>query len=166
MENVCEQSEKTSFSLVGTVNVIFCSWRQLSCCSHCPRCSLNPGLARHESRGWRKTPRAVGTADTFLLSWLVQEPWPQNRCILPSHCRPHGTQPGHSSNAVAFQVELTLAYDLGITFYLCSLRNLIKVKHQSWYQAILFEVWMTPGLGWRGSWQNGRITGTLLKEFH
>ena len=32
---------------------------------------LNTGEARHEIRVWKETQGAVGTADTFSLSWLT-----------------------------------------------------------------------------------------------
>ena len=51
-----------------------CSWCQLSPCSHFPHCLLNPGLARNELKGWKKMQGATGTADTFILSWLMQQP--------------------------------------------------------------------------------------------
>ena len=37
-------------------------------------CALfaDPGQARCELRGWKKTRAAVETADMFILSWLVQ----------------------------------------------------------------------------------------------
>ena len=31
------------------------SQHQLSCCSQCPHCLLNPGQARRELRGWKET---------------------------------------------------------------------------------------------------------------
>ena len=43
-------------------------WCQLSCCSHW---SLNP---RGKLRGWKKMWGAIGTADTFILSWLAWQP--------------------------------------------------------------------------------------------
>ena len=38
------------------------------------RSGLNPGQVRCELRGWKKTRRAVETADVFILSGLAQQP--------------------------------------------------------------------------------------------
>ena len=38
-------------------------------------CSLNPGKARHGLRGWEKTLGVIGITDTFIPSWLVQQPY-------------------------------------------------------------------------------------------
>ena len=35
--------------------------------------SAEPGVGKHERRGWKETLEA-GTADTFILSWLTQQP--------------------------------------------------------------------------------------------
>ena len=51
-----------------------CSQHQLSRYSHCAHCSQNLGLVRQEVRGWKKTQGVVGTADTFILSCLEQQP--------------------------------------------------------------------------------------------
>ena len=37
-------------------------------------CSLNPGEARCELRGWKETKASIGTADVFILSWLTEQP--------------------------------------------------------------------------------------------
>ena len=57
--------------------------------SHCAHCSLNPWQARHKQGGWTKTQGAVGTSDTFLLSWQAQQPQQQTRCIVSSRGRPN-----------------------------------------------------------------------------
>lgn len=46
------------------------------CCSHYVHHSMNPGQERRELRGWKKITqgRAIGTADTFIFSWLAQQP--------------------------------------------------------------------------------------------
>ena len=49
-----------------------CSWHQLSCCLPC---LPNPESARLKLRGWNETRGAVGAADTFILSWLTQQPY-------------------------------------------------------------------------------------------
>ena len=59
-----------TFYVRKTSVLLICSWCQLHCCSHC---SLNPGKARSELRGWKKTRGAVGTADMFILSG--QQSW-------------------------------------------------------------------------------------------
>ena len=46
----------------------------LSCSSHCPHWLLSPGQSRFELRGWKEARRAVGTTDTFMLSWLTRQP--------------------------------------------------------------------------------------------
>ena len=43
-------------------------------CSHCLHCLLNPEWARRELKGCNKTQGAIGTEDTFILSWLAQQP--------------------------------------------------------------------------------------------
>lgn len=35
--------------------------------------SAEPGVGKHERRGWEKT-REAGTVDTFILAWLTQQP--------------------------------------------------------------------------------------------
>ena len=63
-----------------------CSWHWLSLCSCCSHCLLNPGQAKCGLRGWKEILGAVGTADTFILSWLAGQTlhslslgWPGNR---------------------------------------------------------------------------------------
>ena len=46
----------------------------LSCSSHCPHWLLSPGQSRCELRGWKEARGAVGTTDTFMLSWLTRQP--------------------------------------------------------------------------------------------
>ena len=45
--------------------------------SHCPNYMLNPEQARCKLRGLKKTPGALGTADTSILLWLAQQLEPQ-----------------------------------------------------------------------------------------
>ena len=67
---------------------------------HTVCCSLNPGQARPELRGWKETRGASGTADTFLLSWLAQQPH-RNRNIAKTY--PHITSRCRSSVALVQQ---------------------------------------------------------------
>ena len=49
-------------------------WRQLPCwISLCARFA-EPRVGKCELRGWKKTGEAIGTANTFIFSWLTQQP--------------------------------------------------------------------------------------------
>ena len=62
-----------------------CSWCQLSCCSHCPPCLLNPGITKCELWGWKilEEPFELQahlfspgrhSSHSSILSWLTYHP--------------------------------------------------------------------------------------------